>query len=781
AFALGIALAAKFNLPVPLLAVLVLAAFAAACVLLLGKKPAAAALFFLFCFLGMLSAQQATLSLYAPLQPVFGRSGVFTGYVTEVLQVTEDKASFLFFAEEVQLSNKEVLPVRAQVRVQIYKPPAGFNPVYGLPLQLQGTVNKPMGQRNPGGFDYAQYLAARHVGGIMTVSPREVTVMTGQKGNVLVAFLARLRRRATTVFARHLPAAEAGLLAGMVLGQRDLVAAETIAAYRQLGLAHLLAVSGLHVGYVAAFVFYLTALFSGRSRSWPVYILTMFLIFLYVLLTGGQPPVWRAALMLMITMFARQTGRTGDGLQALCTSGMILLFSRPLWLFSLSFQFSFAATAGILLLTPRLQTYFSRLPPALANSLAVTLAAQAAVLPLQINHFGLFSLFVVPLNLFCIPLVGVVMILGLAGMLCGLVSLAAAAPLLWTALPLLTILDRVPRAFYGMPASALSLPPLPPVWWLVYLGFLFFFIQGARLQPLTGKKILVFLLAANLILFSGLPVTLERGLQVTFLDVGQGLAVYIRTPSNQHILIDAGTAQAGESVLVPFLRTQRLKSIDLMILTHPHDDHYGGMVPVLENFQVAAFAGNGLAEKTESYATLERLCQEQQIPCFIVKQGSVLTLGEVKIKVLWPPAGHIKNTGDDLNNNSLVMQVFYRDFSCLVTGDLEEAGLKSLLATQSGKLKADLVQIPHHGSRNTYLPQFLEAVAPQIAVIPVGPNLYGHPHTEVLTQIAQTGCSLYRTDRHGAVTVTGDGRILTHGSFLPEAEAETGKVAFFIY
>ncbi|NLM51605.1 MAG: DNA internalization-related competence protein ComEC/Rec2, partial [Firmicutes bacterium] len=770
AFALGIALAAKFNLPVPLLAVLVLAAFAAACVLLLGKKPAAAVLFLLFCGLGMFSAQLARLNLSAPLQPVWGQRGTFTGYVTEVLPSREDSAAFLFFVEEMQGADGQVLPVQEQVRVQIFSPPAGFMPVYGMPLQLQGKINEPRGQRNPGGFNYAQYLAAHGISGVMTVFPQGITVLPGQKGNVLTAFFTRVRHRAAAVFTHHLPPVEAGLLAGMVLGQRDLVAEETTAAYRHLGLAHLLAVSGLHVGYVAAFVFFFTAFFSRGRHSWLTLIVTGLFLLAYVFLTGGQPPVWRAALMLLITMVARQTGRGSDGLQVLCATGLILLFFRPLWLFSLSFQFSFAATTGILLFTPRLQTYFQRLPQTLAASLAVTLAAQAAVLPLQIHHFGIISLFTVPLNLLCIPLVGVVMVLGLAAMLCGLASLVAAAPFCWSALPLLTFLDRVPRAFFALPAASLTLPPLSPVWWCLYYAFWVAFRQGVRLWPLTGRKIIVFFLAANLILFSGMPAAFGGGLQMTFLDVGQGLAIYLCTPSKQHILVDAGTAQAGEAVVVPYLRTQAVKKIDLLLLTHPHDDHYGGMVPVVENFRVAAIAGSGLREETASYAAWEKLCKERHIPYYTVKQGNVLTLGELKIHILWPPVDYLKNTGDDLNNNSLVLHINFKDFSCLVTGDLEEAGLKNLLVTQRGKLKADVVQIPHHGSRNAYLAQFLQAAAPKLAVIPVGPNPYGHPHADVLAQIAQSGCGLYRTDQHGAVTITSDGRILTHASYLPAAE-----------
>jgi|LSQX01.3.fsa_nt_gb competence protein ComEC len=760
-FAAGILLAPRVQVPEAALIVFCLAAlFAVICLFLMQKKPAAAVLLLLFCSLGMLSCRLSILQLTKPLQPLAGKSAVFRGYICEVPPQEAEKTSFSFYIQEASAGGRTV-SVHTVVQASLYASPEEFVPTYGLPLRLRGIINLPSGRRNPGGFDYALYLAAKGCGGVLIVTPGTVEVLPGRCGNPLIAFFTHLRSRALSLFATYLPPAEAGLASGMVLGQPAEVEEAASQAYRLLGLAHLLSVSGMHVGYAAAWALFIFSRLFGRRLLAVSYLLAVAAVACYILLAGGKPPVWRAALTFSLALWARRTDREKTGLQLLAASALALLVVRPLWLFQLSFQLSYTATAGILLLSPRLEQFFARLPRPVAGPLAVALSAQLALLPLQAAYFGSFSLLAVPLNLLCVPPAGVVIGLCLCSLPAGFLWPPLAAPLCWAALPLVTVLDRVPRLLAGLAGAVSSLPALPPLWWALYLAALCFLASGRRLRPLTGKKVLALLVVCNILLFSALPVQGRGKLSLTFLDVGQGMAVHLATPAGRHVLIDAGSntiKNVGENVLLPYLRRRRAQKAEFIILTHPHADHYSGMHAIATALPVGAFISNGQHEGTETYAQLLGLLAERNIPVHTVTAGWKLSLDGVQIRFLSPPAAYLHGTGDDLNNNSLVLLVSYGNFSCLVTGDAEAAAMAGVEQEWDGGRTVQVLQVPHHGSRAVLSAAFLDRIGAEAAVISVGKNSFGHPHPETLELLSAKGLQIYRTDLHGAVTVASDGR-----------------------
>ncbi|NLM46474.1 MAG: DNA internalization-related competence protein ComEC/Rec2 [Firmicutes bacterium] len=761
AFAAGILLAARIRVPETALIVFCLAAlFTVICFFLLQKKPAVAVLLLLFGSLGMLSCRLSLLRLTKSLQPLAGKNAAFQGFICEVQPPEAEKTGFGFYIEEASVDGRTV-SVHTVVQASLYASPEGFVPTYGLPLRLRGIVSLPSGPRNPGGFDYALYLAAKGSGGVLSITPGTVEVLPGRGGSSLAAFFAGLRNRALSLFAAYLPPAEAGLVSGMVLGQHAEMEEAAAQAYRLLGLAHLLSVSGLHVGYAAAWALFVFSRLAGRRLTALPDLFAGATVFCYALLVGGKPPVWRAALTFSLALWARRTGRGKTGLQLLAASALVLLVVQPLWLFQLSFQLSYAATAGVLLLSPRLEQLFARLPRIVAGPLAVTLAAQLALLPLQAAHFGSLSLFSVPLNLLCVPLAGVVIGLCLCALLAGLLWPPLAAPLCLAALPLVTVLDRVPRLLAGLAGAVFTLPTLPSLWWALYLAALCFLASGRKLAPLTGKKVLALLAACNILLFSALPLPGRGKLSLTFLDVGQGMAVHLATPAGRHVLIDAGShtsKNVGENILLPYLRRRRVRQAEFVILTHPHADHYSGMPATLAALPVGAFIGNGQHEGTEAYARLLDLLAERNVLVYTVTAGWKLSLDGVQIRILSPPAAYLRGTGDDLNNNSLVLLVSYGNFSCLVTGDAEAAAMAGVELAWDGRQTVQVLQVPHHGSRSVLSASFLDSTAAQAAIISVGKNSFGHPHPETLELLAVKGLQVYRTDLHGAITVTSDGK-----------------------
>jgi competence protein ComEC len=751
AFVLGIALAAKLT---PALIFLVLSGLAAAVtsvVFTVKKKSATAVLLFLFFVLGMVVHQLADISLHTSWQPYFGQEVTVDGFVQKVLKSDGDYLAFLLRAEK---------PARGVVRVSLYRPRSDLTLSYGERLQIKGILTSPPGQRNPGGFDYASYLETTGVGALLAVSGEKVTVLPGRGGSLLQYGADRLRERAGQVLRQFLPAEEAGLSLALLFGDRQAVFPETLEAYRRLGIAHLLVVSGLHVGYVAAFALFLTGWLLRRRYTFLSAAAAGTVVLGYVLLTGGQPPVWRAGLTLFLVMFARQTGRESEGLQALLVAMLLLLYIRPLWLFSISFQFSFLATAGILVLTPRLAPYFCRLPKPVAGLLAVTLGAQLAVLPLQVTYFGVFSFLSVPLNLTCVPLVGLVMALCLAGTLVGLIYLPLAGPFLWAALPLLVFLERVPRIPANWPLAAVRLPMIHPFVWLVYLLALLYFARGLGVGTLSGKKVLSILVILNILVYFSLPVTGRGLVRVTFLDVGQGMAVHIRTPSGGNLLIDAGGRagfDTGERIILPYFRSAGVDSLDLVVLTHPHYDHYGGLRSVIAQTQVKGLVSNGDSEDSEMFQELEEVLDAAALSRYAVEEGYRIKFDGLILDVLSPPNPRFSLTGDDINNNSLIFRLAYKDFAVLITGDAEADVIDRLVRIRPEVVDTTLVQVPHHGSRGALSQEFFLASGARVAVIPVGKNMFGHPHPQTLEQLNENGLAIYRTDVHGAITIVSDG------------------------
>ncbi|NLZ93561.1 MAG: DNA internalization-related competence protein ComEC/Rec2 [Firmicutes bacterium] len=767
AFAAGIALGNKLQFTVWIMVMLGSAALIATMFLSVKKKSAAVGLLLLFMSLGMMTYQAAYNAIHIPLKPLLEQQGYYCGYIKEVLKQGEDNSQFTFYIEEFREKDGKCINVGTEVLVRVYQQTAEFEPSPGLRLSLLGRLTLPAGQRNPGGFNYANYLAAANIGAHMTVNGWDVLILPGFGGSRFLSLMAKTRSRAVHIFKHHLPAGEGGLAAGILLGEKDELREETLTAYQRLGLAHILSVSGLHVGFVASFATFLFQRLCGTRRFFLYLLLSGIFILAYVFLTGANPPVWRAALSWFIALAARKGGRESSGLQVLSIVTLLMLFWRPLWLFSLSFQLSFAATFAILLLAPRLEGYFSRLPKSIGSSLAVTLAAMAGVLPLQLQHFGYLSLFTLPLNLLCVPLVGIVVIISLLGMLCGLIFLPLAAPFLITALPFLAFLDKIPCLCAALPLGTFYIPTITPLWRWFYTFLLIMIVTYRKWRPAGAKLLLLLLCAANFVLLFSF--SCQGRLSITFLDVGQGLAVHIQTPAGRHLFFDAGGSfsAVGEQIILPYLRRHRVDQLVALILSHPHQDHYGGMPAILSTLPTEIFIYNGQVEESSLYHGLQQLLAQKQIPSFTLHAGYSLQLDGMQLQIISPGSEFFYNTGDDVNNNSLVMKLTYKNFSLLLMGDTEKAAVAQLLQLPPKQLQANVLQVPHHGSREALSAALLAAVRPQAAVISVGSsNAFGHPHADTLDLLKQQYIDIFRTDYHGAVTIESDGKGWQTKTFL---------------
>ncbi|HXF58047.1 MAG TPA: DNA internalization-related competence protein ComEC/Rec2 [Actinomycetota bacterium] len=556
-----------------------------------------------------------------------------------------------------------------------------------------------------------------------------------------------LRSAMARSLARVLPDREAGLLMGLAIGDTSRLDPTVDEDFRATGLSHLTAVSGQNVAMFLAPVLAAAGLLRAGRRG--RFALGVGVAAFFVLLTGAEPSVLRAAAMACLGMLGVALGRPRSSPATLGGAVLALLAVNPGLVHAVGFQLSVAATAGLSLLGGPLLRRLARLPEWVAAPAATTLAAQLGVLPLLLYHFGVVPTVALPANVLAFPAVAPAMLLGL---------LAGAVGLLLPPLgPALGLVARLPLAYLEGVAHRLARAPLPSITspggqWPLLVGGLgavalggWWVRSGRRLgRPAAlglAVALPVVLLAAGL--RSGPP----GGFTVTFFDVGQGDAALVRSARGATILVDGGPQEHEVARKLAALGVRRL---DLLVATHPHADHIGGLPAVLARFRVAMVLEPGCGGDSPFQDDFLRALRAAGAPVRHPPPGTVLLVGDLRVEVLGPE-GCFRGTDSDPNNDSLVLRVTDGAWSVLFPGDAEEPAQRELLEA-AGLLRATVLKVPHHGG-GTSLEAFFEAVDAQVAVVSVGPNRYGHPDPAVLAELEEEGARVLRTDRLGDLTL----------------------------
>ena len=634
---------------------------------------------------------------------------------------------------------------------------------------------------------YGTYLERIGVGGTLRAASLEVSHAPLEPTLALES----VRRGAADLLARVLPEPEAGLAAGILIGLRDRVDREVAADFTTAGVSHVVAISGWNIAIVAAAVAALGGALGRRRRS----VLTLVAIVVYVVFAGGSPSVVRAAAMAGVVLLARESGRAGRAAAALGWAVAILLLVDPALIADAGFQLSSTATAGLIAwagpLTDRIRGIGGgRVPGWLAESLGVSLAAQAATLPIVLSTFGRLAIISPVANLFIVPVVPIAMAAGLlafggaaavAGGLHGVVGVILALPG-WLSL---TVNDAIARISADLPfASATLEPPLNVVaalaacaglvgvvWWRRRNGN-----GGSRPPPSSAigrparpassrprvsrvTRLAVGALVSALILAGAVIVERPNGAStVTVLDVGQGDAILVEGTNGGRLLVDGGPDP--DRLLVELDR--RLppwdRRIDAVVLTHPHEDHVAGLAMLLERYDVGETFEPGMRGPGPGYAAWAARLAGRGPTGRTLAAGDRLHVDGIRLDVLWPAAGSVPadppDTGTAINNVSIVLLGTVDGRRFLLAGDVEEEVDPELLGAVG---RVDLLKVAHHGSRTASTDAFLDTVTPAVAVTSSGAgNRYGHPAPETLDRLAARGAKVFRTDRDGSVTVSFD-------------------------
>jgi competence protein ComEC len=649
-------------------------------------------------------------------------------------------------------------PVRGTLRIFLDSPPGSVLP--GSDLRLRGIIRTPHDFGTPGEFDYRRHLAREGIFATTHLaSSDELAVLPGAHAG-LDGTVQRWRLAAGGFIDRQLPPERAALARALLVGDQGGMSPDLHDRLSACGIAHLFAISGMHLGFIGGFLYLATlTLYRRRQnlllrapprRVLPLALLPLLLF--YLLFSGAALSTSRAFLVAAGGAVYLGLSRQLQPLRCLAAVAMLLLLLDPLALFEPGFQLSFAGSAGLLFFLPRwlpLVAGWHRLWRWLAALFLASLAASLSTLPLSLLHFHRFAPAAPLTNLWAVPLVaGAALPLGLAGLLLaplaplqsgwllhfsGLaIHLALAGAEALTRWPLLAGRDWYPTpavlAGLGLAVIALGLFGRSPRRRI-----------GAAALALTGALLCVW------------PAKAPGALTVTALSVGQGESLLVTLPGGKQLLVDGGGSRnpqfdVGRRLVAPALGRLGVRSLAAVVLTHPHPDHYGGLREVLATFPVSELwtgpAPDALPPELVTLAAARGIPRRRFTPGW-----HALDLDSRATFALYAPDPEVPS----VNDRSMVLYVRQEKLAALLTGDLEALGIKKLLGTPLPG-PVNLLKIPHHGSRHSAPRLLLHTLHPKCAVVSVGAeNGYGFPAPLLLNTCRRAGVSLWRTDRDGSV------------------------------
>jgi competence protein ComEC len=622
-------------------------------------------------------------------------------------------------------------------------------------VAVWAELSAPRGFANPGSFDAVAHARRQGVHALGHCKSRKLVEREGPDRRILALRLISAARRgaAHTLSDAVLPGQEQGLVRAMVLGDRTGVDPETSEAFRIAGTYHVLALSGAQVALLAAVVAWVCRR-AGMPAGGTLLVLAGVLSS-YAAFVGGDVPVVRATVMAVALLLGRFLDLDGDAANLLGLAAAALLVHAPSGLGDAGFQLSFAATLGLIVLTPRLPRSV-RLPFRLEYALAASVAAQGALVPLLAAQFHRLAPAALVLNLVAVPLSGAVLLSGLAVLVTSIVApplVPWAGDLAWICAHALLRSGEVVR--HLPEALDLRVATPGPAAVAVYLAGLVLLARSRRAAGLAACA-----LGLVLVVRGPGPEDLDGRLHFTVLDVGQGDCLVLRSPRGRTWIVDAGGSfgggfDVGEAVVAPYLWSRGTRAVDGLMVTHAHPDHAGGIPALLRAFPVGEVLEGVAPVDDRGYDALDRALRGSGVPRRALVAGARWDWDGVHMEVLAPmPSGPPPRK--TRNDDSLVVAATYGTVTLLLTGDLESAGERRL-----GPVHADVLKVPHHGSRSSSTAELIGGLRGAAAVISVGyRSRFGHPHPEVLERFHRGGLRVFRTDRDGATTLLTDGERL---------------------
>jgi competence protein ComEC len=661
--------------------------------------------------------------------------------------------------------------------------PRGIAVAPGDDVRFTSAVRLP---RDFDSFAYRDYLARQRIGAIAEAHDVEVVrARAGVAGGVLA-----LRQALLHGLNRVIPEPQAALGAGILLGVRSAIAPEINEAFERAGLTHVVAISGWNIAIVAAVVGAAGRPLERRAGRVAGGLLVAATVAGYVVLTGATPSVVRAALMAGAILVARLGGSPAHAASALGFAALLMLVAAPSVLWDIGFQLSLLATAGLVWFGAPVERRLARWPGLIREPVALTLAAQITTLPVILVNFERLSLVAPIANVLVVPLVPLAMLFSALAAAVGVGSDFAPIPIVtdvarWlaggAAWLTLTTMVALGTAAASVPWAAVdvSVPAPFAIAWLPIAALAAWALGGARsAEPAAahehgrsgrlaavGRHVMrpvpIGVALALALAFVSAVQAPDGRLHVTILDIGQGDAILVEAPSGATMLVDGGPDPDRTLRRLGGALPFHHRTIDVLVLTHPHQDHVAGLVSVVDRYEVGMLLHAGIPFDNPANAQLMADVADGRVSVTLARAGQTVWLDAVtSVEIVYPTDADAASPlpDGDINNGSVVAILRMGAFAALLTGDAE-APIEAALLARGTVPDVDVLKVGHHGSESSTTAAFLEAARPEVAVISAGlDNEYGHPARATLETLGTVAAlSIFRTDLDGDVEVETDG------------------------
>lgn len=681
----------------------------------------------------------------------------------------------------------------------------------GDKISFKTRVRKPINRGNPGEYDWETDCTNDGIFWLASVQGKDSVLVLGSGSRYSPsAILFRIResmaRFIETRTSAFLPETAApaskiqGILKGIILGDMGDVDPDLNQSFADSGLVHMLSASGLHVGIVVVLTIVLTKALTRTVPSILLYVpfrkaaawASIPAMVVYCMLVGARVPAVRSAIMGLVAAVAILLNKRWHSLNSLAMAAVIILLIYPLSLLTPSFQLSFVAVAGILIMvspvmdrlygsggrhprgdeggdgSPRLSRRLFHYSRPFTAVVLTSAAATLAVFPFLVQTFHSFPVYTLFANLTADFMMTGALSIGLIAALVGTMQPDVASLLLAPAAYLVWAIVELSRFFATLPGSTFRVPHMGMAEAILVTGMVFFILWYIR-EPFRKKLLAV--TASGCCLLGALVFShwfgSGRDLDAVFLNVGKGDAAFVKGPGSPGFLIDGGLANeyfdSGRSIVIPFLQWYGNRGLEGIVISHPEMDHMGGLLKVIGRVPPQQVWWNPVPVTSPHLDSVFAAAEAQGAPIRFADRTHVpIQIGSVTLRFLNPPfrphGGAVLH--QSLNNASVICKLEYGDVSFLFTGDLEAEGEKELIASGL-PLAASVLKVPHHGSKTSTTRAFLEAVRPRIAVISCeGPILQTHPNRDVVERLETAGAQVFITGRDGAVSITSDGKDL---------------------
>lgn len=665
---------------------------------------------------------------------------------------------------------------------------------YGDRITFSGTYTKPEIQRNYKGFNYSEYLKQLKIYG--TIKCSKIKIINKKQANKIFQLSNKISTKIISNTKKTLDNETSSILLGLILGDKTDIDEETQENFRDASMSHILAVSGMHIAYV---VLGINLIFKNLIGKKNTNILSILILIFYMFITNFSPSITRAGIMGIIMIFSKLIYRKNDIYTSISISLLLILIYNPFLIQNLGLQLSYVGVIGIVIfnksilkffknikvknkvykykIKPKIQKYLDKIE----EIISVSISVQISILPIVLFNLNTFNSYFLISNLVLSFVIGPIVILGFSVIIINLINTSIIefiSPIIQIGIKILIFISNVGK----LPFSKIYVAT--PSLFSIFMYYLFlivlFYIYNIYSSKKPNKtqirvKNLIALIKIQLrqnrqkakgllviIIFLSFVINLiPQNLKINFIDVGQGDSSLIITPQNKTILIDGGGSSSsdfdvGENTLIPYILDRGFTKLDIVVISHFDQDHVGSILTLLQELKVGKVYISKQTEKSENYEKFLKIVNTKNIKVYEVVAGNRIHIEKnLYIDILWPIKKQI--TTNILNNNAIVCNLHYKDFSILFTGDIEEIAEKEILQVYSQNknlLKADILKVAHHGSKTSSTSEFVNVVKPQIALVGVGKNnKFGHPNDGVLQRLNDLNCEIFRTDLNGEISI----------------------------